>query len=100
MFLDNFALFLLAFTGLVLFYGVIVIHDIPYEIAKHRGHPHCDAGRVAIKLRLLDDLQNYYLPQGSAAEIAVYSDHFHHVSIMRKILLRMKSWPNYLYLDH
>ena len=60
----------------------------------------CDAGRVAVKLLLLDDLQNYHLPQGSAAEIAVYSDHFHHVSIMRKILLRMKSWQNYLYLDH
>ncbi|MGE4635433.1 MAG: HlyD family secretion protein [Arenicellales bacterium] len=58
------------------------------------------AGRVAVKLRLLDDLQNYHLPQGSAAEIAVYSDHFHHVSILRKILLRMKSWQNYLYLDH
>ncbi|MBT3264414.1 MAG: DUF3302 domain-containing protein [Acidiferrobacteraceae bacterium] len=41
MFLDNFALFLLAFTWLVLFYGVIVIHDIPYEIAKHRGHLRC-----------------------------------------------------------
>ena len=47
MFLDYFALFLLAFTGLVLFYGIIAIHDIPYEIAKHRGHPHCDAIHVA-----------------------------------------------------
>jgi len=41
--LDYFALGLLVFVGLVLFYGVIVIHDIPYEIAVHRKHPHQDA---------------------------------------------------------
>jgi hypothetical protein len=27
----------------VLFYGIIAIHDIPYEIARHRNHPHQDA---------------------------------------------------------
>ena len=43
MFLDYFALGLLIFVALVLFYGVIVIHDIPYEIAKSREHPHQDA---------------------------------------------------------
>lgn len=41
------ALGLLVFVGLVLFYGVIVIHDIPYEIAKERNHPHQDAIHVA-----------------------------------------------------
>ncbi|ELI6449375.1 GTPase [Photobacterium damselae subsp. damselae] len=43
MFLDYFALGLLFFVALVLFYGIIVIHDIPYEIAKTRNHPHQDA---------------------------------------------------------
>ena len=43
MFLDYFALFLLIFIVLVLFYGIIAVHDIPYEIAKHRNHPHQDA---------------------------------------------------------
>ncbi len=43
MFLDYFALGLLIFVVLVLFYGVIAIHDIPYEIAKSREHPHQDA---------------------------------------------------------
>ncbi|MEV3803342.1 DUF3302 domain-containing protein [Aeromonas veronii] len=47
MFLDYFALGLLVFVALVIFYGVIVIHDIPYEIAKHRNHPHQDAIHVA-----------------------------------------------------
>lgn len=41
--LDYFALGLLVFVGLVLFYGIIVLHDIPYEIAVHRNHPHQDA---------------------------------------------------------
>ncbi|MNG26372.1 Inner membrane protein YiaW [compost metagenome] len=27
----------------MLFYGIIVLHDIPYDIAKHRNHPHQDA---------------------------------------------------------
>ncbi|KIE21855.1 GTPase [Vibrio sinaloensis] len=43
MFLDYFALGLLVFVALVIFYGIIVIHDIPYEIAKDREHPHQDA---------------------------------------------------------
>ncbi|WP_117233098.1 DUF3302 domain-containing protein [Vibrio maerlii] len=47
MFLDYFALGLLVFVALVIFYGIIVIHDIPYEIAKERDHPHCDAIHVA-----------------------------------------------------
>lgn len=47
MFLDYFALFLLVFVSLVIFYGVIAIHDIPYEIAKRRNHPQQDALHVA-----------------------------------------------------
>lgn len=45
--LDYVALFLLIFVAVVLFYGIIAIHDIPYEIAKHRNHPHQDAIHVA-----------------------------------------------------
>ncbi|MDU7373748.1 MAG: HlyD family secretion protein [Klebsiella michiganensis] len=40
------------------------------------------------------------LPDGIYAQVAVYSDHFTHVSVMRKVLLRMTSWMHYLYLDH
>lgn len=45
--LEYFALILLIFVGLVLFYGTIVIHDIPYQIAVSRQHPHQDAIHVA-----------------------------------------------------
>ena len=47
MFLDYFALGVLIFVAVVLFYGIIAIHDIPYEIAKHRNHPQQDALHVA-----------------------------------------------------
>jgi multidrug resistance efflux pump len=40
------------------------------------------------------------LPDGIYAQVAVYSDHFTHVSVMRKVLLRMTNWMHYLYLDH
>jgi hypothetical protein len=41
--LNYFALFLLLFVVIVLFYGIIAIHDIPHIIAKSRNHPHEDA---------------------------------------------------------
>jgi hypothetical protein len=47
MFLDYFALGVLIFVAIVLFYGIIAIHDIPYEIAKRRHHPQQDALHVA-----------------------------------------------------
>ena len=47
MFLDYVALFLLIFVALVMFYGIIAIHDIPYEIAVKRNHPHQDVLHVA-----------------------------------------------------
>lgn len=45
--LEYAALGILVFVAIVLFYGVIVIHDIPYEISVHRNHPHQDAIHVA-----------------------------------------------------
>jgi len=46
-FLNYFALFLLVFVVVVLFYGIIAIHDIPAKIAESRDHPHQDAIHAA-----------------------------------------------------
>jgi hypothetical protein len=46
-FLNYFALGLLFFVVIVLFYGIIAIHDIPHLIAKSRDHPHQDAIHAA-----------------------------------------------------
>lgn len=53
MFLDYFALGVLFFVAFTLFYAIIAIHDIPYDIAKHRDHPHQDAIHVAGWVSLL-----------------------------------------------
>jgi hypothetical protein len=47
MFLDYFALGILFFVVIFIFYGIIAIHDIPYEIAKKRNHPQQDALHIA-----------------------------------------------------
>ena len=47
MVLDYVALAILVLVVIVLFYGIIVIHDIPYEIAVKRNHPHQDVLHVA-----------------------------------------------------
>jgi hypothetical protein len=46
-FLDYFALGVLFFVVITLFYAVIAIHDIPHLMAKARNHPHQDAIHVA-----------------------------------------------------
>ena len=45
--LEYAALVILILVVLILFYGIIVIHDIPYEIAVKRNHPHQDVLHVA-----------------------------------------------------
>jgi len=45
--LEYVALGILIFAVISVFYGIIVLHDIPYEISVHRNHPHQDAIHVA-----------------------------------------------------
>ncbi len=51
--LDYVALGILIAVVFIIFYGIIAIHDIPYEIAHKRNHPHCDAINVAGWVSLL-----------------------------------------------
>jgi hypothetical protein len=46
-FLNYVALGILFFVVVVVFYGIIAIHDIPCLIAKSRNHPHQDAIHAA-----------------------------------------------------
>lgn len=60
-------------------------------------------GRIAVRLDITDPEFKAYddrVPGGAYAQAAVYSEHFHHVAIMRKILLRMSAWMNYLFPFH
>lgn len=53
-------------------------------------------GRATIIIDIVDDLSAYQLPAGSSAQVAVYTEYWQHLAIVRRILLRMKSWLNYL----
>ena len=57
------------------------------------------AGRALAILDVTDDMSDYNIPIGSAAQAAIYTHHWHHVSLIRKILLRMRSWQNYVFLE-
>ncbi len=52
MFLNYLALFLLLVVLVAVFYTFIYIHDLPYDIAKHRNHPQKEAIHVACWLSL------------------------------------------------
>jgi hypothetical protein len=52
---------------------------------------------VPVVLELEEDLSPYQLPAGVIGAGAIYTEHAHHVAIMRKILLRMVSWQNYVF---
>ncbi len=52
MFLEYLALLLILVVLVMLFYTFIYIHELPYETAKHRNHPHQDAIFVACWLSL------------------------------------------------
>jgi multidrug resistance efflux pump len=55
--------------------------------------------RAIAVIDIMEDISTYQIPLGSAAEVAIYTHHFHHVSVMRRILLRMRSWLNYVYSE-
>ncbi len=55
--------------------------------------------RAVAILDILDDISAYQVPLGSSGEAAIYTDHLHGLSLLRKILLRMRSWQNYVFFE-
>ncbi len=43
------------------------------------------------------DVAALKLPIGSKASVAIYTHHLHAIALVRKIILRIKSWENYAY---
>ena len=61
------------------------------------------AGRIPVHIQITDPAFEPYrnlVPGGAFGQAAIYSEHAHHVAIMRKILLRMSAWLNYLFPFH
>ena len=55
------------------------------------------AGRVLVRIDVKGDLSGYQLPIGAKAYVAVYSDTWKPVAMIRKVILRVMSWENYLF---
>jgi len=58
-----------------------------------------NSGRALALIDLEENLSGYQLPLGAAGEVAIYTGHMHHLSLLRKILLRMRSWENYVFFE-
>ena len=56
-------------------------------------------GRALAIIDIEEDLSKYQIPLGAAAMVAIYTEHIHHLALLRKILLRMRSWENYVFLE-
>jgi len=57
------------------------------------------AGRAITIIDISEDMHDYKIPLGSTAQVAIYTEHWHHLSLLRKILLRMRSWENYIFSE-
>jgi multidrug efflux pump subunit AcrA (membrane-fusion protein) len=56
-------------------------------------------GRAVAIIDLEGDISAYNIPGGAAAQVAVYTEYAHHFAIIRRILLRMRSWQNYVFFE-
>jgi multidrug resistance efflux pump len=58
-----------------------------------------DGGRAVALIDVDEDMSAYNLPGGSTAQVAVYTPFAHHFALIRRILLRMRSWQNFVFLE-
>jgi multidrug resistance efflux pump len=54
-------------------------------------------GQIPVVFEVGADVEALKLPAGAQASVAVYTHHLHAISFVRKIVLRMKSWENYVF---
>jgi multidrug resistance efflux pump len=56
-------------------------------------------GRAVAVIDIEDDTSGYNIPGGAAAQVAVYTPYTRHLALLRRVLLRMRSWENYVFLE-
>lgn len=54
-------------------------------------------GDVPVLIEYGEEVEALNLPSGAQASVAIYTHHMHALSIVRKIILRIKSWENYAF---
>ena len=55
--------------------------------------------RALAEIGIVDSIKDYQIPLGSTAEIAILTHYWHHIALLRRILLRIRSWENYVFLE-
>src|SRR5690349_9691511 len=55
-------------------------------------------GRYAVKFNIAERDRDQFLAAGAAGDAAIYTDHLHAIHIIRKVILRVGSYLNYLIL--
>ncbi|QDU21978.1 HlyD family secretion protein [Urbifossiella limnaea] len=61
------------------------------------GTPVTAPGYVPVVFDYAEDVSNLNLPVGAAASVAIYTERAHALSILRKIILRIHSWENFVF---
>lgn len=57
-------------------------------------------GRILVEIEPTEDMSKYLIVPGTTAQVAIYTEHMHHLALLRKVLLRMKSWLNFVFGEH
>lgn len=55
-------------------------------------------GRFAVRLSIVPEDQDYFLAAGARGHAAIYTDHLEEIQILRKVIIRVGSYLNYLVL--
>lgn len=55
-------------------------------------------GRFPVVIEIVDDMSDYNLPIGSTARVAILTNHQKWLHIIRRIIIRINSWENYLFI--
>jgi multidrug resistance efflux pump len=54
-------------------------------------------GRIPVFIDITDDMSAYHLPAGSSATATVYTGKMHHFDVVRMMIIRIKSWENWVF---
>ncbi|MBB3657657.1 cell division FtsZ-interacting protein ZapD [Rhizobium sp. BK650] len=109
MFFDYFALSVLVFVVVTLFQArVAEVIDVMAQgqlrpsgaLIDPQSPERTSPGQTLARIELLESINQYQLPGGVVAEVAVYTHYWHHVALLRRVLLRMSAWMNYVFLEH
>jgi multidrug resistance efflux pump len=57
------------------------------------------SGRALAMIDIVDDISDYQILLGAAAQVAIYTEHLEELSLPRKFLLRMRSWKNFVFFE-